>query len=127
MTRNLALLQERVSDLDAVRLITLTADPEHDTAEVLQAYGDRFGADPERWQFLTGSKAELYRVALDGLKLASEEIDPAQRENLNDLYIHSTRMVLVDGAGRVRGYFDGVDADTPERLRAAIRRLQREN
>jgi protein SCO1 len=65
--------------------------------------------------FLTGSKAELYRVAIDDLKLAAEEIDPAQRENLNDLYIHSTRMVLVDGTGRVRGYFDGTDEAVPER------------
>jgi cytochrome oxidase Cu insertion factor (SCO1/SenC/PrrC family) len=35
-------------------------------------------------------------------------------------------LVLVDGQGRVRGYFDGTDDGVPERLLASIRRLQRE-
>jgi protein SCO1/2 len=126
MTRSLSALQARLSERDKVRLVSLTADPEYDTVEVLRAYAERFEADAERWQLLTGSKAELYRFALDDLKLAAEEIEPARRENLNDLFIHSTMLVLVDPAGRVRGYFDGTDSAVPERLQAAIRRLQRE-
>jgi protein SCO1 len=127
MTRSLSALQARLSDRDKVQFVSLTADPEHDTVEVLRAYGERFEADAKRWQFLTGSKAELYRFAINDLKLSAEEIDPARRENLNDLFIHSTMLVLVDGTGRVRGYFEGTDAAIPERLLAAIRRLQRED
>jgi protein SCO1/2 len=126
MTRSLSAVQSRLPADAKVLLVSLSADPEHDTPEVLRSYGERFEADPRRWHFLTGGKAELYRFALDDLKLAAEEIDPAQRENLNDLYVHSTRLVLVDGKGRVRGYFDGTDAGVPERLLASIRRLQRE-
>jgi protein SCO1 len=126
MTRSLAALQAGLPARGRVRLVSLTADPEHDTVEVLRTYAERFEADPARWHFLTGAKEELYRFALDDLKLAAEEIAPEQRESLNDLYIHSTRFVLVDGAGRVRGYFDGTDVAAPERLHSAIRRLQRE-
>jgi len=126
MTRSLSALQARLSVRDKVQLISLTADPEHDTVEVLRDYGERFEADAECWQLLTGSKEELYRFAIDDLKLAAEEIEPARRENLNDLFIHSTMLVLVDPAGRVRGYFDGTDSAVADRLQAAIRRLQRE-
>ncbi len=126
MTRSLSAVQAGLPADAKVLLVSLTADPEHDTPEVLRGYGEGFEADPRRWHFLTGTKAELYRFALDDLKLAAEEIDPAQRENLNDLYVHSTRLVLVDGQGRVRGYFDGTDEGVPERLLASIRRLQRE-
>lgn len=126
MTRSLSALQARLTARDRVHLVSLTADPEYDTVEVLRTYGERFEADPARWHFLTGAKEELYRFALDDLKLAAEEIAPEQRESLSDLYIHSTRLVLVDGAGRVRGYFDGTDAAAPERMLSAIRRLQRE-
>jgi len=126
MTRSLAAVQGRLAAGEQVRLVSLTADPEHDTVAVLRDYGERFGADAARWQFLTGPKAELYRFAMNELKLTAEEIDPAKRENLNDLYIHSTTLVLVDGAGRVRGFFDGTDEAVSERLLGAIRRLQRE-
>jgi protein SCO1/2 len=127
MTRNLAALQARLVEGDRVRLVSLTADPEHDTVEVLRGYGERFDADAATWHFLTGPKAELYRFAIQDLKLSAEEIDEGKRESLNDLFIHSTTMVLVDPAGLVRGHFDGTDAEAPERLLSAIRRLQRED
>ncbi len=68
MTRSLATLQSRLTERDPVRLVSLTADPEHDTAGVMRSYAEGFGADAERWQFLTGSKAELYRLAMNDLK-----------------------------------------------------------
>ena len=39
--------------------------------------------------------------------------------------LHSSRLVLVDREGRVRGYYDGTDADAVESLRADARRLAR--
>jgi protein SCO1/2 len=125
MTRNLAQLQGQLRERDEVRLVSLTADPGHDTVDELRRYGERYEAIPSRWHFLTGSKEELYRLAINDLKLSTEEIDPTRRENLNDLFIHSTKMVLIDTEGQVRGYFEGTDAEVPGRLLGAIRRLQR--
>ncbi len=31
-----------------------------------------------------------------------------------ELIAHSDRFVLVDGAGRIRGYYHGLDADMPD-------------
>ncbi len=127
MSRGLSRLQTELGDGDKVQLISLTADPEFDTVDVLRAYSQRFEANPKRWQFLTGLKKELYRFAIDDLKLSAEKIDPEQRNSLSDLFIHSTHLVLVDQAGQVRGYFDGTDVAVSARVLAAIRRLERES
>jgi protein SCO1/2 len=125
MTRNLGLLQRELRERDSVRFVSLTADPGYDTVDELLRYGERHGADPSRWHFLTGPKEEIYRFAIEDLKLSAEEIDPERRESLNDLFIHSTKMVLVDAEGQVRGYFEGTEAEVPRKLLGAIRRLQR--
>ena len=63
------------------------------------------------WLFLTGDKAALHRATVDGLKLSAVEKSPADQEDANDLFIHSTKLVLIDKEGRIRGYYDG---ETPE-------------
>lgn len=120
MTRNLAALQARAEGR-GLALITLTADPEHDQAPVLEAYGRKLGADFRSWQFLTGARAEINRVAMRQLLLAVEEKEPAQRESEDDLYLHSTKWVLVDGAGRLRAAYEGTE---PESIRAVLRDLK---
>ncbi|MCP3973155.1 MAG: SCO family protein [bacterium] len=48
-------------DVDEVRMISITIDPEHDTPERLEAYAARFGAGPQ-WQFLTGDLDRIVAV-----------------------------------------------------------------
>ena len=43
-------------------LLSITADPERDSAAALKEYAGRFRADLSRWAFLTGSRAELAKV-----------------------------------------------------------------
>src|SRR6185369_9277822 len=61
VSEQMAVLQKRLKELD-VRLVSFTVDPDRDTPEVLRAYADKYGADPEKWWFLTGDKAEIYRL-----------------------------------------------------------------
>ena len=104
----------------------MTTDPDFDTATVLKKYGDRFGAQDGRWLFLTGPKPAIQRLAVDDLKLTLIEKKPGQRDNPNDLFIHSEKLVLVDQRGRIRGYFDGETADCIPRLVAAVNVLSHE-
>jgi protein SCO1/2 len=39
---------------DAVRMVSISIDPEHDTPAALKAYAGKYGAGPQ-WQMLTGS------------------------------------------------------------------------
>jgi protein SCO1 len=100
-----------------VKLISFTTDAAYDTPAVLKKYGARYDAQDDRWLFLTGEKSALRHATVDGLKLSAVEKSPADQENANDLFIHSTKMVLIDKEGRIRGYFDG---DAPESVAQAI-------
>ena len=102
-----------------VHLVSFSVDPEHDTPAVLRDYASRLNAQPGRWHFLTGDKGVLYRLSINGFKLAAAENSEAGP-------IHSTRMVLVDRDGVIRGYYDATDADAVTRLLADTNHLLRE-
>ena len=108
-----------------VRLVTLTTDPDNDTPEILKRYGEKFGADFSRWSFLTGSKEQIARLAVQGLKLTAQEKAAAERENPADLFIHSAAFVLVDQSNNLRAAFQLEDPDLNSKLSAATRALQR--
>jgi protein SCO1 len=118
ISSKMARLQEAVRGLEDVRLVTFTVDPERDTPEVLAEYAQHYRADAERWLFLTGPKEPIYRLVGDGFHLAVE-----QSEDDAGLVSHSTRLVLVDGQGRIRGYYDGAEPGTAEALMPDIRAL----
>jgi cytochrome oxidase Cu insertion factor (SCO1/SenC/PrrC family) len=126
MTRNLAELQNRLPRDADLRFVTLTADPAYDTPAVLRAYAERFGADSNRWHFLTGPQVRLYELATKQLLLAvAENPDPANAPP-DELFIHSTRMVLVDAAGRVRAAYDGESPAAQDQVLEDLRRLAAE-
>jgi protein SCO1/2 len=106
-----------------VRLVTLTADPVHDTPEVLGRYGKEYGASPEKWWFLTGAKAEVYRVAVGDLKFAVVESgDPSAK--LEDLFIHSADFGVLDSRGRLRFIVHGEDSDAEDKVLRSVKRLK---
>jgi protein SCO1/2 len=84
-----------------IRLVSFSVDPETDTPDVLSTYARRYGADPERWLFLTGDKAALFKLSKEGFKLAIDETGGTEAEPIT----HSTRFALVDRQGRIRGYY----------------------
>jgi len=113
MTSRLARLdRELPRDLE-VRLVSISVDPEHDTPEILQRYAESFKA-PARWLFLTGDGEQIYRLSKEGFKLG---VDAApQGVETAEPILHSTRFVLVDGEGRIRGYYDAFDAESMKGL-----------
>lgn len=123
MTRKMAELQRVLPADHPVRLVTLTTDPTYDTPAVLRAYARRFGADPARWSFLTGTKTQIVRLAADGLRLTAVETAPGERETPDDLFVHSTILVLVDQRGRVRSAIAADQPDLNLRVVAAVNAL----
>lgn len=106
MTRQMRSVQDALPADSQARLVSLTTDPDFDSPKVLGEYAERFGADPNRWTFLTGTKKELGRLAIDSLKLTAVEKKPEERESADDLFVHSTIFVLVDRQARVRGIYE---------------------
>lgn len=113
MTTRMADLQASVPKDWPVRFISLTADPEYDTPEVLRTYADEYQADSQRWHFLHSTKAAIVDLAVNHLKLVVLDKEQ-ERESANDLFIHSTTLALVDKHGRLRGAFESVPMDLSE-------------
>lgn len=113
MSTEMKSLQDGLPSASGARLVTLTTDPDYDTAAVLKKYGERYGADFQRWTFLTGAKSELANLAANSLKLGSTPVSPPDRQSDVDLFVHSTIFVVVDKQARLRGIFqtEGQDVD----------------
>ena len=106
MSKQMKSLQDALPPASQAKLVTLTTDPDFDTPPVLKKYGERFGADSNRWMFLTGTKLEIGRLAANSLKLSAVPVKPEDQQNPADLFIHSTIFVIVDKHARLRGTFE---------------------
>lgn len=131
MSRQLAAVQADLPRDSEARFVSLTTDPDFDSPPVLAKYGERFGADDRRWQFLTGTKLQIASLAVDSLKLTTLEKPVADRTSEDDLFIHSTIFVLVDKQARLRGIFEtggeGVEwTNVQPTILSAIKQLERE-
>jgi protein SCO1 len=97
-----------------VKLVSFTVDPERDTPQALAAYGRKFSADDSRWTFLTGNPGTLNMLDRDAFKLGT----------LGAGMDHSTRFVLIDQKGRIRGYYRLSDGDPVARISKDAARLE---
>jgi protein SCO1/2 len=125
LSTRMAELRRRAAEAGLrARYVSFTVDPAHDTPEVLRAYAGRVGATGDDWVFVTGSRAALVDLVGKGFRLSIEERSPAAvAAEGGELIAHSDRFVLVDGAGQIRGYYHGLDPDTPDRLLADLAAL----
>ena len=122
MSRNFEDLGERLPE--GVRRVSFSVDPEYDTPEVLAAYAARFNAGPD-WLFLTGERDEVRNLAVEGFLLGVYPAEEGAEGQTNDHgpFLHSTRSVLVDAQGQIRGYFDLFEEGAIERLLAEVSRV----
>jgi len=117
MTSQMSRVQEGLKEWDGFRMVSISVDPERDTPERLTWYAEQTLADPDVWMFLTGEMDIIRSLAVEGLKLVVE------KEEGSAGILHSDRFVLVDDAGRIRGYYDGTDPDAVDEMIRAARGL----
>lgn len=133
----MARLQKDLSnEPDRVRLVTFTVAARDDTPRELRRYADSFQADPNRWLFLTGDEGTIHKLIRESFLLPVERV-AGEKVKTGAEVEHSTRLVLVDTRGHIRGFFQGMilqDASEPDRefetnltkLQAAVAALLRE-
>jgi protein SCO1/2 len=102
-----------------IRLVSFSVDPARDTPAVLNDYADRFGADRQRWSFVTGDRQSLYDLSIKGFKLGVDDKQGTEAEPIT----HSSRFVLVDKDARIRGYYSGSEEADLKRLIEDAKRL----
>ena len=116
MSAYMRALQKATTDLPDLKMVSFTVDPQRDTPPVLREYGKNYSADSDRWYFLTGDPRILDGLDHDSFKLG----------NVGAQMDHSTRFVLVDPRGQIRGYYGIATGDPVPDLARDARRLAKE-
>ncbi len=105
------IIQNRIRGLGAkAAIVTFTVDPTIDTPEVLFKYARKRNTNPFIWNFLTGKKADLEKIVVDGFKVPMGKKEAVTKKledkaiTLMDI-VHSEKVVLVDNKGQIRGYY----------------------
>ena len=121
ISRRMKEIQELTINQPDVRLLTLTVDPEDDTAPVLAKYGQRFGANSNRWCFLTGDETMIHNLVGSILPRDTNSAFAFLPGN----FAHSDRIALINPRGHVLEYFDGLSSHTPEAVVKEITKLRK--
>lgn len=148
MNANMRRVYDNFKDEKAFMIISHTCMPETDSIPLLKAYEQKMingnllkgndgsykistagienNALPKNpnWNFVTGDKAELYKLARQGYMIDNGK--PDSTELIKDQFIHSQFFALVDKYGRVRGIYDGLKEDEIQKLMTDITGLLKE-
>ena len=124
MNSNLYKVYEEFKDDPHFMIVSHTSDPETDSAVRLKHYADSMRVDTRKWVFLTGRKDSLYLAARSSYLID----DPNNTvSNIDDKFLHSQFIALVDESGNVRGQvYDALKPNEMEALRNNIRDLLKE-
>lgn len=115
ITAQMARIQGRTRQLaPAFHLVSFSVDPEFDTPERLARYAASHRASPRLWSFLTGPELVVKQAVVDGMKVAMQK--EVRADGAFGGVLHGSHLVLVDGSGTVRGYYDPEDPAAVDRL-----------
>jgi protein SCO1/2 len=121
LTRRMQELAASLEEGDDWSLLSITVDPAFDTPPVLAAYAEEHASPGRRWVLLTGEREQVRELITKGFFLAAEEGAGSDAEPI----LHSTRFVLVDRKGGIRGYYEAMDEADGVRLRRDVERLRK--
>lgn len=148
MNANMRRVFDKYKDEKDFLILSHTCMPETDSIPLLKAYEQKMingilirnedgsykiveknaaenaTANNPNWNFVTGDKAALYKMARQGYMIDNGKPDSTQR--LEDQFIHTQFFALVDRYGRVRAIYDGLKEAEIQKLIADIPGLLKE-
>ncbi len=121
MSLHMKQIQEACQGEKDLFLTSFTVDPERDNPVRLREYAQHYSTNNSNWDWLTGDKKEIYRLARNSFMIVATEGDGGAGD-----FIHSEKLVLVDKEKRIRGYYDGTSDKEVNRLIDDIKKLRHE-
>ena len=101
-------------------IVSYSVTPDVDTPSALAAFGRERGIDPSRWWLVTGNRDQIYRLARRSYFADDDRAGGAA-------FLHTEKVLLVDGAGRLRGIYNGTQPHDIDQLIADIAALEMAN
>ena len=93
-------IERRFKGYPDFKLLSITVDPDRDSAEALEKYQKERNFSKDKWMFTTGAKEQIYDLA-KGLFLNAFEDETADGG-----FLHSTNAIIVDWNGNIRSRKD---------------------
>lgn len=118
MVRRLSRVQAALAGRPGAVLLSYTVTPAVDTPERLAAFGEERGIDPARWKLVTGDAEQIYRLARRSYFAADDRLDAPRPPS--ELFLHTEKVLLVDGRGRLRGVYNGTLSHEIDKLLADL-------
>ncbi|HVM88004.1 MAG TPA: SCO family protein [Puia sp.] len=120
MNTNLKQVQAAFKNRNDVIILSHTVDPLTDSLPRLKQYAEQMDAIAGKWEFLTGSKLSLYKMAEQSYLLSADSITDVTEATA---FIHTQYVSLVDKQNRIRGFYDATDKKQIEKLIADIKSM----
>ncbi len=106
MTGHMLEIQEEIKDDPEVFLLSHTVFPVADSVPVLKKYALEKGVIDSKWNLVTGEKRDIYDLARKSYLASKSDGDGGPYD-----VIHTENFVLVDKSARIRGFYDGTNAE----------------
>jgi protein SCO1 len=115
MTAKMRNLEKKFEGEPGVDFVSISVDPDRDTPALLNEFAQRFGGPKPNWFFLTGSPETIHLLAHDVFKIG----------DLIAKMDHSTKFMLVDKRGNLRGYYSSLDPESADTITRDMNALMR--
>ena len=104
-------IQEVIKEDDEVLLLSHSVTPEIDSVQQLKKYALEKGVIDAKWNLVTGSKKQIYELARKSYLAVLTDGDGGPYD-----MIHTENFILVDKERRIRGFYDGTNAEEIDQL-----------
>ena len=103
MTEHLKIVGDSFKNDSNVVLLSFSVTPWIDKPHILRKYKEKNGIENNNWQFLTGDKSSIYKLARQSY-FAEENIGFSKDSSE---FLHTEHVMLVDKTKRIRGIYNG--------------------
>ncbi|TKC05950.1 SCO family protein [Pedobacter frigoris] len=111
MHRNLLKVYQKFKDNPEVKFASHTIDVKYDTPSRMKAYADKIGVKGTQWEYLWGTRDEIYALAERNYLVSAQE-----DKNEPGGFVHQGYLILIDKEKRMRGAYDGTLDNEVEQL-----------
>ncbi|WP_395626681.1 SCO family protein [Daejeonella sp.] len=123
ITKNMKIVSDTLKGNKDIVFLSYSVTPWIDKPFVLKKFKERNSIKNPNWQFLTGNKSDIYKLARQSY-FAEENIGFSKDSTE---FLHTEHFILVDRAKRIRGIYNGTLSLEMQQLIEDIKTLEKEN
>ena len=118
MTKCFKVLQDSISLMNHVELVSFCVMPWIDTVSKLTRSGEENGVNPAKWHLLTGDKSIIYSLGRSSFFADNNKLTDSTT------FLHTDKMYLIDKNQQIRGVYNATNMDDITRVLTDIKALK---